>query len=83
MSVWRMRSVPWPASTSSASMVMPRTRLSPLEASGLAQHFRIGQHEVRRRQRVGDLAHIELGLVAGVRIEPLGILHQVVRPVAS
>ncbi len=30
---WRMRSVPWPASISSASIFMPRTRLSPLDAS--------------------------------------------------
>ena len=45
-----------------------------------AQHFRIGQHEIRRRDRVGDLLDVEFGLLAGMRIEPFGIAHQVLRP---
>ena len=44
-----------PASMSSASIFMPRTRLSPLEATRLAEELRIGEDEVRRRERVGDL----------------------------
>ena len=40
----------------------------------LAQHFRIGHHEVRRRDRVGNLMDVELGLLAGVRIDALGVL---------
>ncbi|MGY4370343.1 hypothetical protein ACVW1A_006408 [Bradyrhizobium sp. LB1.3] len=44
-----------------------------------AQHLRIGQHEVGRRQRVGDLLDVELGLAAGLRIEPLGVAHQLMR----
>ena len=46
----------------------------------LAQHFRIGQHEIRRRDRVGDLLDVELGLLAGVRIEAVGVAHQILRP---
>ena len=46
----------------------------------LAQHFRIGEHEIRRRDRVGDLLDVELGLLARVRIEAFGVLHQFLRP---
>ena len=46
----------------------------------LAQQFRIGQNEIRRRQRIGDLPHIELGLLPGVRVEAGGVAHQLVRP---
>ena len=46
----------------------------------LAQHFRIGEDEIRRRQRVGDLLDVELGLLAGVRIEAFGVAHQILRP---
>ncbi len=46
----------------------------------LAQDFRIGQHEVRRRDRVGDLLHVELGLLARVRVDALGVLHQRLGP---
>ena len=46
----------------------------------VAQQFRIGEHEVRRRDRVDDLAQVELGLLPGQRIEPLGVLDQ---PVAE
>ena len=46
----------------------------------LAQHFRIGENEIRRRQRVGDLLDVELGFLAGVRVEPFGFAHEIVRP---
>jgi hypothetical protein len=46
----------------------------------LAQYFRIGEEEIRRRQRVGDLLNVEFGLLAGVRIDALGILHEFLRP---
>ena len=49
----------------------------------LAQHFRIGEHEIRRRDRVGDLLNVELGLLAGVRIDALGVLHQFLRPLRA
>ena len=48
----------------------------------LAQHLRIGEHEIRRRDRVGDLLDVELGLLAGVRIEAFGVLHQRPAPIA-
>ena len=48
----------------------------------LAQQFGIGQHEIRRRDRIDDLAHVELGLLPGVRIEASASLDQMVRPVA-
>ena len=44
------------------------------------QQFGIGQHEVRRRQRVGDLPHVELGFLLGMRIEIGGIADQLVGP---
>ena len=46
----------------------------------LAQHFRIGEDEIRRRDRVGDLLNIELGLLARMRIDAFGVLHQFLRP---
>ena len=46
----------------------------------LAQQFRIGQHEIRRRHRVGDLPHIELGFLLGVRIEAGGVADQLLGP---
>ena len=49
-------------------------------AQGFAQQLGIGQHEIRGRDRVGDLSQIELGLVMGVRVEPLGVLHQMIGP---
>ena len=52
-------------------------------AERLAQQLRIGQHEVRRRQRVGDLLDVELGLLAGVRIEVLGAFDQMIGPVGA
>ena len=45
-----------------------------------AQQLRVGQHEVRWRQRVGDLPHIELGLLPGVRVEIGGVADQLVGP---
>ena len=80
VSVWRIFRSPPPASMSSASMCMPRARLSALRAERLAQQLGIGQHEVRRRDRIDDLAHVELGLLLGMRVEPLGVLDQVVGP---
>ena len=45
-----------------------------------AQQLRIGGDEVRGRQRGGDLAQIELRLVALVRLEFVGAPDQIVRP---
>jgi hypothetical protein len=49
----------------------------------LAQQFRIGQHEVRRRNRVGDLLNVELGLRPGVLVDAGGVLHQPLAPLAG
>ena len=46
----------------------------------LAQQFRIGQHEVRRRNRVGDLLDVKLGLLPRVRVDAVGVLDQLVAP---
>ena len=45
-----------------------------------AHELRIGRDEVRGRQRRGDLAQVELRLVAIVRLELVGMLDQIVRP---
>ena len=47
---------------------------------GLAVEFGVGQNEVRGRDGVGDLLHVEGGLLARVRIETIGPHHQIVRP---
>jgi hypothetical protein len=46
----------------------------------LAQQLRIGEHEIGRGDRVGDLAHVEIGLLLDVRVEPFGVMHQPVGP---
>ncbi len=46
----------------------------------LAQELGIGQHEVRRRDRVRNLPDIELGLLQRERIKALGVGHEVVGP---
>ena len=48
---------------------------------GLPQHFRIGQDEVRRREGVDELLDVELGLLAGVGIEAVRILHKLRGPI--
>ena len=65
---------------SSASIACPRTRLAPLCLHGFAQQLRIGQQEVGRRQRAGDLLDVEAGLVARVLVDPLGAFDQLLRP---
>ena len=52
-------------------------------SEGLAQQFRIGENEIRRRNRIGDLPGIELRLPLGVRVEIVGFLHQPVGPGAG
>jgi hypothetical protein len=49
----------------------------------LAQQLRIGQDEIRRRDRVRNLPHVELGLLPRVRIEPFRILDQMIGPIRA
>ena len=49
----------------------------------LAQQFRIGQHEIRRRDRVGDLLDVEAGFGAGVLVDAFGVLDQMVGPIGG
>ena len=58
---------------------MPRTRFSAFEIERLAQQFRIGEHEIRRRDRVGDLFDIERGLCPRVLVD-LRIFNQALGP---
>jgi hypothetical protein len=46
----------------------------------LAQHLRIGEDEVGGSDRVGELLDVKRGLLARMRVEALGVSHQVVRP---
>ncbi len=78
-----MRKLPWPALMSSPSMCMPRTRFSALEESVSRKQFRIGQHEIRRRDRVGDLLDVEGGLGARVLVDAVGVLDQMVGPIGG
>ena len=77
---WRSFSSPLPASMSSASICMPRTRLAPFCFSGLAEQLRVGRQEIRRRERAGDLLDVEARLVARVRRRGLGLLDQSLGP---
>ena len=77
---WRSFSLPRPASMSSASIFMPRTRFSPFCFKRLAEELRIRRHEIRGRQSAGELADVELRLVLGVRVDALGALHQILGP---
>ena len=52
-------------------------------ADRFAKQFGIGQDEVRRRNRVGDLADIKRGLQPGVRIDVLGVLDHIGGPAAG
>ena len=54
-----------------------------IRGQGLAQQLRIGEHEVRGRNRIRNLPHIEFGLVALARVEPAGVRHQLVGPVGG
>ena len=47
---------------------------------GLAQQFGIGGEEVRRRERAGDLLQVEARLLAGVIVDALGLLDDVLGP---
>ena len=77
---WRMLETAMPGLDVLSQHVHAAHQILGLRGEGLAQQFGIGQHEVRRRDRIGDLAHVEIGLLHDVRIETLGIAHQPVRP---
>ena len=49
-------------------------------AQGLTDQFRVGQEEVGRRERTGELLEVELRLVPRALVEPVRILHEVFRP---
>ncbi len=46
----------------------------------LAQHLRIGEDEIGGSDRVGELLDVKRGLLAGMRVEALGVAHEIVRP---
>ena len=45
-----------------------------------AQHLGIGHHEIRRRQRVDELARIEIDLARGALVEPFDLLDRALHP---
>src|SRR5262249_6747870 len=55
-------------------------KIARVRGERFAQELGIGEYEIGRRDRVGDLADIELCFLPGVRIERLGVAHQPVRP---
>ena len=53
--------------------------LQQILATGLrraAQHFRIGHSEIRGAHRIHELAGVEIHLLRGFFIQPLGVMHQ-------
>ena len=50
---------------------------------GLAQHGRIGQHEVGGRRGAQELARVELDLLAIPTLEPLDVLDQAAQPAGA
>ena len=55
---------------------MPAREVLAPRLQRVAQQLRIGEHEIGRRDRVDDLAQVELGLLAGQRIETFGVFDQ-------
>ena len=58
---------------------MPRTEILALGGKRLAQQFRIGQHEIRRRDRIADLLDVERGLLPRLLVD-FGLAHQALAP---
>ena len=77
---WRMRKLPLPASISSASIFMPRTRLSPLEASVSRSTSGLVRTKFDGAIALVIWLNVELGLLARVRVEAFGVVHEVLRP---
>ena len=44
---------------------------------GFAQHFGVGEQEVRRAHRVDELPRIEIHLLRGLRVQPVDLLHHI------
>ena len=55
-------------------------QIGPVLLEGFANELRIQRHEIRRRKGGGELAHVELRLVARVGIDILGFQHHVLGP---
>ncbi len=51
-------------------VVQPLHQVLPARIDGFAQHFRIGQHEIRRRQRINVLAGIKIDFFRSLFIQP-------------
>ena len=83
MSVCLMRRRPSGVFMSSSRCFRPSIRLAPLLASVVRSTSGLVKREIGGRQRIGDLLDIEAGLVAGVLVDALGVLHQVLRPVGG
>ena len=71
---------PLPASDVLGQHAHAAHQVLAVRGDGLAEQLRIGEDEVRRRDRVGDLLHVEAGLVLGPLVEPFGVLDEVARP---
>ena len=71
MSVMLIASRPLPRSRSSSRFLQPVDQVLAAALDRRAQHLRVGQHEIRRRDRVDELPRIEIDLARGVLVEPL------------
>ncbi len=81
MSVWRIASWPWPRSRFLEEIVQPADEVLAVAREGLAQDFWVGDEEVRRCDRVGELLGIELHLGERLRVEPFDMADRILHPV--
>ena len=80
-STWRMRTLPLPASMSSASILSPRTKFSPLSASVARKSSGFVPTKFDGEKRGRHLLEIELRLGAGMRLHVVRVMDEVLRPV--
>ncbi len=63
--------------------VHPAHEIFGVRRERLAQQFRIGQHEVRRRNRVGNLFDVKLRLLPCVLVDSCRVFHEFVGPLCG
>ena len=80
MSVMLIASRPLPRSRSSSRFLQAVDQVLAAAVDRGAQHFGVGQHEIRRRHRVDELARIEIDLARGLVVEPVDLLDRRLHP---
>ena len=64
-------------------MLGPLDQVLAAALDGGAQHLGIGHHEVARRQRIDELAGVEIDLLGGAVVEPVDLAHGRLHPAGA